>query len=302
MTLQNYLNRYNLARDIKPSTLEHYQWVVRSLDSFTGRPTLLAELSPDLINGYLLWLRDRGRSPFTCKQRRASILVLWRAAADENLATPPIARQLRQVRTPDPPRPTWLPAEVARLIDAAAVLGGSFRTLPGINRAAYFRTLIAAAYDSGLRRSDLHALPISSTGQLTAVRQLKTGRAVVVRLRPETERAVACFVAGTDRPLIWPLWSQYRTVFARQFQQIVAAAGLTGTFSQLRKTSGTEVERLRPGSAWLHLGHSSPDTARQWYINQARAYTDTVPLPPELPYAQLPADRHQTQQASTQPH
>lgn len=44
MDLQTYLTNYNLARDIRPSTLEHYEWVVKSLRDFLGRPVLLNEI------------------------------------------------------------------------------------------------------------------------------------------------------------------------------------------------------------------------------------------------------------------
>lgn len=279
MSLRNYLDRYNLAHDIKPSTLEHYTWVVHSLDAYTGHQTALADLSADLLNGYLLWLRERC-SPFTCKQRRASLLVLWRSANEEGLA-PPVPK-IRPVRTPDPPKDVWTPADVAQLIAAASVLAGPFRNM-AIDRVKYFRTLIAAAYESGLRRSDLHAMQADQVREATSIAQLKTGRCVVARFTAATCAEILAFVAGTDRNTIWPLWSKHRGVFGRMFGRIVAAAGLRGSFSKLRKTSGTEVERLAPGAGWVHLGHSSPDTARIWYINQARAYAGNVPLPPDLP-------------------
>lgn len=284
MTLQDYLVRYNISRDIKPSTLEHYQWVIHSLDSFVGHETCVEELSADLVNGYLLWLRDNGRSPFTCKQRRASLLVIWRAAAEEELAPQVKQSKVRSVRVPDPPKDVWSPDEVKLLLEASAVLGGLFRNMK-IERAMYFRTLIAAAYDSGLRRSDLHALPIKSIKSRTVVTQLKTGRCVVARFSERTEEEIADFVLGRERELVWPKWSDHRGVFSRMFQKIVVAAGLTGSFSKIRKTSCTEVERLQPGVGWLHLGHSNPQTARVWYINQARAYSGNVPMPPELPLA-----------------
>lgn len=282
MTLEYFLVRYNISHDIKPSTLDHYGWVIKSLNSYTGRETLTTELCADLLNGYLLWLRNSGRSPFTCKQRRASLLVLWRAAADDGFApaVPPTSK-IRQVRTPDPPKEVWSPGDVAKLIASCDVIAGTFRTLP-VDRPDYFRTLIAAAYDSGLRRSDLHAMRAAGIDTRTNITQLKTGRCVVVKFSEHTARQIAAFVSGSGRELIWPRWSEHRGVFSRMFQKIVLSAGLKGSFSKLRKTSGTEVERLAPGSGWVHLGHSSPDTARVWYINQARAYAGNVPLPPEI--------------------
>lgn len=290
MTLQDYLNRYNTRNDIKPSTLEHYGWVIRSVRSFAG-DVKLTDLSDDLCNRWLLWLRDGGRSPFTVHSWRNAFLVIWRSAWREGLAPQP--GEIRRIRLPDPAKEVWSPAEVARLVDFSAVLRGKFRGLR-IERCEYFRTIIQAAYDTGLRQSDLHRVTVASilNSQRMGVQQQKTGRTVVVRVHPQTLEAIRKFVDGATRETVWPIWSRRRGTFAKTFRLIVSSAGLCGTFGRLRKTSGTEVERLDHGSGWLHLGHSSPETARRWYLNPERAYDVDRPLPPPLPISPASATNY----------
>jgi len=280
MTLQDYLNQYNRAHDIKPSTLDHYSWVAHSLESFAG-PVNLTELSTDLLNDWLLKLRDNGLSPFTVHNRRNSLLVIWRAAWRDGLAPQP--GDIRRIRLPDPSKEIWTADEIVRLMDHCRVLRGRFRGLD-IRRAAYFRTLIPAAYDTGLRLSDLHHVTVASvlTGNRMGILQQKTGRTVVVRLNENTLADILQFLQLAERQFVWPRWSKRRGTFAKAFRRIVQAAGLEGNFSRLRKTSGTEVERLERGAGWLHLGHSSPETARRWYLNAERAYDVDRPLPPAL--------------------
>jgi integrase len=280
MTLQDYLTRYNQQRDIRPSTLEHYTWVARSLQSFAGN-VRTSQLTDDLLNRWLLHLRDVGLSPFTVHSRRNALLVIWRAAWRDGLAPQP--GEVRRIRLPDPAKDIWTADELHRLLDACEVLTGSFRGLR-LSRAAYMQTLIRAAYDTGLRRGDLHRVTTASVlaGERLGINQQKTGRSVVVRLHASTLELVREFARAPEREYVWPRWSKRRGTFARTFKRVTHAAGLVGDFGTLRKTSGTEVERLERGAGWLHLGHSNPETARRWYLNAERAYDVDRPLPPPL--------------------
>jgi integrase len=290
MLLTEFLRKYRLEHDIRPSTAEHYGWVIHSLERYAGSQLATHHLSDVLVNAWLAHLQDLGQSPFTRKNRRTSALVLWRAAVEDGLAEPP--RKVRPVKTPDPPKHVWSPEEISALIAACSTLTGRFRGTR-ISRSAYFATLIQAAYDTGLRRCDLHAIRCDEIGHGPIVLdQIKTSRSVVVQLRQSTVEAVQEFIAGDTRALVWPLWSDRRGTFASTFRRVVAAAGLSGHFGRIRKTSGTEVERESPGLGWVYLGHSNPDTARRWYLNQARCYGGRVPLPPDLP---LQGDRHADQ-------
>lgn len=277
MLLQDFVTRYCLRHDLSDATERHYRHVSSAFCSWHVTPFRTHDFEPDLLNEYLVYLRELGRSPFTQRQRRTSLLVLWRDAHRQDLAPPVRTDDVRHIRCPDPPKDTWTPEEVGRLVRACDTLSGYIHHC-GLPRREYFRTLILAAYETGLRRGDLHQIERSWIAPgVFAVCQSKTGRQVVVRLTDATLAEILAF-AGS-RAIIWPAPSRKTGSFARTFRQVVQAAGLDGTFGKLRKSSGTEVERLQSGAGWLHLGHTTPDTARRWYLDPTRAYGQDLPVP-----------------------
>lgn len=274
MLLHDYLSRYNRSHDIQPSTLEHYKWVVRSLESCHGCVDLTA-LDADTVNGWLLWLRERGRSPWTIKQRKVSLLVLWRAAWFDGLAPPvPPVRRLKPCRhAPE----AWTLAEVRQLLAAAAA---------DSRRPLFWCSLIRAGYDSGLRLGNLLALPaawfatkrVAMPQNVWQVTQLKTGRNVSVGFRPATLDAIGVHLAGRTTGLVWPLWAR-REAFYRAFRHLVASAQIRpGTFRWLRRTAATQLERVAPGRATELLGHASRSTTEQFYLDRSQLHE--TPLPP----------------------
>lgn len=276
MHLHDYLDRYNRTHDIRPATLEHYKWVVRSLEKRSG-PVMLAELHADLVNDWLLWLRDNGRSPWTIKQRKISLLVLWRSAWEAGLA-PPIepVRRLKPLHH-DPQ--AWTLAEVHKLLEAAE----------RFTRPLFWCSLIRAGYDSGLRLGDLLALRISQVSATLNVRQRKTGSPVAIQFRPETLEAIQAHFGERKQTeadgsghkqtdLVWPLWGR-REAFYRGFRRLVAASGIRrGTFRWLRRTAATQVETVQAGAGTALLGHASRSTTEAWYID--RSQLAHPPLPP----------------------
>lgn len=266
MTLQDYLNRYNLTHDVTASTVEHYKWVVRSFERLTG-PVELDSLSGDDVSRWLGHLKEIGRSPFTIKQRRISLLVLWRSAWEDGLAPPlqPVKRLKPLQHDPQ----AWTVDEVRQLLAAAEAS----------SRPLFWCSLVRAGYDSGLRLGNLLALRVEQVAAIVRLRQVKVGTPVSIQFRPETLEAIAAQVDGrgaTD--LVWPLWGR-REAFYRAFRRLVASAAIRpGTFRWLRRTAATQTERVAPGSATALLGHASRSTTEAWYID--RSQLAHPPLPP----------------------
>jgi integrase len=266
--LSDYLQQYNRAHDISPSTLEHYHWVLASFERLHG-PLHLENLTADAVNAWLIWLRERGRSPWTIKQRKISLLVLWRAAWLDGLAPPlPPIRRLRPCHF----SPTaWTLEEVRQLIRTAEVFPA---------RPLWTASLIRTGYDTGLRLGDLLSLQV---GQIKSnplgVVQHKTGRQVSLLLRPETLCAVRQqIMARQPSELVWPLWGR-REAFYRHFRCVVRAAQIRpGTFRWLRRSAATACERVQPGAGTVLLGHTSRSTTERWYLDAAQL--SHPPLPP----------------------
>lgn len=266
MLLRDYLDRYNQTHDIQPSTLAHYRWVIRSFERHNGA-LRTSDLSGAAVSAWLAWLADHGRSPWTIKQRRISLLVLWRAAWQDGLAPPlePV-RRLRAVRRSPQ---AWTLPEVRQLIRTA-------EQLPV--RARWWSALIRAGYDTGLRLGDLLALDVPQLGPVMGLSQAKTSWPVVCQLRPTTMWAIRLHLAGRRDGLAWP-WPYRREALYRHFRRLIAAAGIRpGTFRWLRRTAATQAERVQPGSGTALLGHASRSTTEAWYID--RSQLQMPPLPP----------------------
>lgn len=275
MLLQDYLDRYNRTHDIRPSTLDHYHWVVRSFERHNGSVDTSA-LSATAVNDWLIWLADRGRSPWTIKQRKISLLVLWRAAWQDGLAPP--LEPVRKLRPLQHNPQAWTLDEVRTLIATATAAG------------PWWSSLVRAGYDTGLRLGDLLVLTVeeltrscvfqreNSHNYVCSITQKKTKEPVPIRFRPITALAMRLHLDGrTDGP-VWP-WPYRREAFYRRFKLLVISAAIRpGTFRWLRRTAATQLERVAPGQGTLLLGHASRSTTEAWYLD--RSQLGVPPLPP----------------------
>ncbi len=266
MTLQDYLNRYNLTHDVTASTVEHYKWVVRSFERIAG-PVELDSLSGDDVSRWLGYLKELGRSPFTIKQRRISLLVIWRSAWQDGLAPPlqPVKRLKPLQHDPQ----AWTVDEVRQLLAAAE----------SSSRPLFWCSLVRAGYDTGLRLGNLLALRIEQVAAIVRLRQVKVGSPISVQLRAETLESIRQQTIGRDATdLVWPLWGR-REAFYRAFRRLVAVAGIRhGTFRWLRRTAATQVETVQAGAGTALLGHASRSTTETWYLD--RSQLSHPPLPP----------------------
>jgi integrase len=182
------------------------------------------------------------------------------------------------VRKPQPLPIAWTIAELRAILAACQLVPGVFRRT-GARRAAYLVALVLAAYESGLRRSDLWGL---TRGQIRpdgtiVLRQRKTGAPHQPRLRPETAALVLALPG--DRPLACP--ESKPTRFYRLWATVIAAAQVRpGCLQQLRRSGATHLASAHPEAVQRYLGHSSPEMQRHyvdWSIARPQQW-----LPPAL--------------------
>jgi len=238
MRLVDYVTRYALDRDIREGTVEQYRLTVRSLEKFLGRSPSVEDLQPETINS---WLRMIGEkcSPYTVKSKRAQLLVLWRAAADDELSPPP-PRKIRRPKLPE---------------------------------------LVLVTLDSALRQSDLHRLDWSQVldagGRLQIV-QRKTGRRRWVHMSEPTMAELTSYMRGFSGSL-WPMAD--RGAVTRDLRAAAVAAGLGRiTHTDLRRSAIRSVEEQQAGAGWIFAGHESDSTTRKWYLPKDLVY-DSLPRP-----------------------
>lgn len=276
--IEELLASYLLEHDLADTTVAHYRLVLEGFERWLGHALSPGDFNDQAVNSYLSWLKQR-RSPFTVKQRRTSLLVLWKAAFQMKLLGAPPGR-VRHIRTPDRVIETWLPEDIGRMLQHAASLQGQMASV-AVPKSLFWSTWVRLSYDTGLRTSDLFSLEaedvLNLQGRLTII-QRKTRHAVTVHIRPETLHLVRQMAELQVSRFILPrCWRANN--FSHAVRKFLRGAGLQGSATKMRQTSCTEVDRLRPGAGWVHLGHRTSATTQRWYLNRRRAFDDN-PLPP----------------------
>jgi hypothetical protein len=156
MFLRDFVAAFAAARDVSSGYIDQLFWAVHGLEKFAAKPVRTRELTADLLNEYLRWMRDHGRSNETRRSRRRNLLILWRAAADLGLAVEPIGRRIMRIVGCDRITLAWTFREACGLLATASRLDGCYPN--GIRRAHYWDSYIRAAWDSALRGCDLRSL------------------------------------------------------------------------------------------------------------------------------------------------
>lgn len=254
--MQDLLESYLLTRELRPSSERWYREVTAIFSAWlAGR-----DFTADNLSRFLAEKQRAGLSADYRKSLRNGLVALLRFHGDDS--------RVRPVKLTTLAHETWNDSQIRNLLAAVDTV------IAGQEDRTYWRTIIEAAYWSGLSQCDLHRLDkrhIQNDGTLRGERA-KTGKPFLTYIPPELTAHVA---SGT----IWPLRTSGE-YFRRTFRRIVAKAGLRGTFKTLRKSSGTSVERLHPGQGHRHLANSRAIFERHYWFER-----DAKPLRPEPPLA-----------------
>lgn len=257
------LEAYLLQNDLADTSIEYYRKSVQVFCRWC-KESDCAEFSAESVSRFLLAKQEAGRSSHYRASLRNALRALLRSVGCTD--------KLRQVRLVSLTPAAWTPQEIARLIAACD-------HMPEASQ-AYWQTLIAAAWHTGLSQADLHRVRLddfAADGTLEIARR-KTGRVAFVAVPRE--------ILATVRPNLdgrcWPLLTS-REWFRRTFAKVVKRAGLFGTFPKIRKSSGTYAELLNPGRGHEHLANSRK-VFESHYL--ARRHVAGKPLgPPPIPRA-----------------
>jgi hypothetical protein len=273
-TLLDLVDGYMLRRDIPDATASQYRWAIHTIGRHAGEPLSTRTISDDQVNRALLSLQRAGRSPHYLRSVKAAVVAVWRDAADSGYCQPP--GRIRTIRTTPPCGVVWTHDQVQQLVAAARMLQGEFRHLP-LARAWYWETLIRAAWDSGLRRRDLHRFRRCDLSDDFIWRQQKTKRPVRVRLRASTLARIDAWGRGR-LAVLWPLFGT-GTAWDAAWRQLVGLAKIPyGPFKTIRKSAGTAAEAQQPGAGHLLLGNTRGVFERH-YLDASQV---KPPQPPEI--------------------
>lgn len=246
---------YSVTRPIRQETARQYEIAADLLERWAGRPVRLDELDERSVSE---WLRDYSAkvAPSTVRAKKQAVMTLWRAAADEGLASEPVARRVRRTSVPEKPVEAWTKAEVEQLLEAAATIPRYHAC--GLRRSTWFDLAIRVAWDSGLRWGDQIRLPVSAIHPdgWVSITQSKTQKVATFRLSSSTMEALRKSLEQAPRSLVMP-WPGSHETFNAQVRRLVKRAKIRqGTWKWIRRASGTDVELQEEGSGHKHLGNT----------------------------------------------
>ena len=238
--VEAFLEMMSAERGAAANTLLSYR---RDLDDYgsylTGRGSSFEDASNAVLRAYLADLDDRGFAARSAARRLSAIRQFHRFLFSESV------RDDDPTGTVDGPRRAGrLPkvlseADVDRLIETArcSAEDPDLRELARV-RASRMHALIEMLYATGLRVSELVALPISAVGreaQYFTVRG-KGGRERIVPLTEKARMATNTYLAlrkeagGLDSRWLFPSFGETghltRQAFARDLKALAAAAGI----------------------------------------------------------------------------
>lgn len=265
MTLDEITNQYALIRSLSRGAAYLLRWSCQSFAAYLGHEPTTENLTDGVVSA---WLAGLTGAPATRAEHRTHILSIWRFAARRGYCEPP--GEVRRERPPEPQPDAWTPEEVGRLLAACERLGPE---------GDYLRVEIAAAYESGIRKSDLHGLRRDQIGEtVTGYRMSKTGFCHEPQLSPATVAAI--LARPGEHPLACP-WGprKYRRLWAR-LRELAGVSGRGGC-QRLRRTGATWVAVTQGlDAARSYLGHRSPEMVTH-YVDR-RYYRPRGVLPPSL--------------------
>jgi integrase len=257
--LATLLDSYRMDRGIRACTFDRMRRSVTLFSEFLGHDAVTGDLNRDNVNRWIAWLLERF-SAKSAREYRGDLVALWRYAASLDLCDYPA--RIRIVRLPCPIPVAWTPDEVRRMLFACLL----------VPHGEYLKTLLSAAYQTGLRASDLFSLEshqIAPDGTVRIV-QHKSGRGIVCQLDADTADAVRSR-GGLNPPV--GRRRVYRLIErARKFANVPA-----GALQQMRRTGATQVEITQPGAAMRYLGHSTPGLAYRYYVDASQLCRPVCP-------------------------
>ncbi|WGU39510.1 site-specific tyrosine recombinase XerD [Phenylobacterium sp. NIBR 498073] len=192
-----------------------------------GRGADLSNARPEQIEAYFAALSDRGMSPATAARRRSAVRQFYRFVLGEGWRSDDPSRR---VDAPKKGRP--LPKVLSRAeVDAIIAAAGERDGAQGLRLAC----MVELAYASGLRISELTALPLSVLARDPAYLIVK-GKGGKERLAPLNDAARAAVKAYLDvrkgflpkgdaaNPWLFPSRSKAGRLTPRRFAQLLDEA------------------------------------------------------------------------------
>lgn len=309
-------------RGAQPNTFKEYETTLTYWAAATGDPPLrsLTALHTSEFTAYvrqLPGLHGGEISPNTVRKHAAQLQTILDFAGPpsrtmrnaQNLIGPLYVERPRQREKP--PTDGYTLPELADLLAATPSVTTPAYLEPR-DRPTYWRTLLAAGYNTGARIGSLLA---ARWDQISRDRESRPWLAVPVKrghvrrvyLNPFALEAIEAMRPLTgDRPKVWH-WPYSLSYLQCQRRHLAAAAGLPPDrrlgFHALRKAMITECSAVDPLAASLQAGHADFRTTQNHYIHPGRVAAGMQNLAQPIAREGTPAhaDPHEAPQGQPRP-
>lgn len=281
MTLSEVLkNYYAPLTGISERTSTLYEYTLHSWGELIGRPPETSDLE-ELAVARFLAHRVRTKAAATAAKDRAQIRAIWEFAARRKLCDtwPSLPRIVVPERVPE----AWLADEMAKIMQSAALEGGSICGFPA---ADVWRATLLLCYDTGERVGAVSELLVGDVRGLTVLfrAEARKGRRRDI-FRDISQECADALAAVRRKPADTAIpWDRPHTCRWRILGRILERAGLPADrrckFHRIRKTTASYYEAAG-GSAQRLLDHSSPTVTRRYL--DPRIVTPGAPAPSVLP-------------------
>lgn len=271
--------------DLAKSTIGQYRKAVSRFSEYIGTPAECKDLTASSLNQFVADLQTKVTNTTAGNYRRALCRV-WNFLTENEGVPSYEIRRLRRPKSEEQPVFAWTLAELRMLLASCDRLDRKLRM--GLPVRDYFRALILAAYDTGLRPSDLFLVKwtqFSRSERSIMLVQHKTRKPHIVFLSDESVKAIENIRGERDR--IFPLtWGGIRRWMERIFEgaSVQGFVRLPGkNLGTLRKTNATEIY-ITDGEAAAaeSLGHTSGTRiVRKHYIDHRALRKYSIPRRPD---------------------
>jgi integrase/recombinase XerD len=237
--VETFLEMLAAERGAALNTLESYR---RDLEDFAGflGSTRVSDADQDDVSAYLSDLTARGFAASSQARRLSALRQFFKFLFAEGRRKDEPTRILSAPKKRQALPKVLSVAEVDRLIEAARFDAVQVHETPGRQlRASRLYTLLEVLYASGLRVSELVALPVRAAlrdARLIEIRG-KGGKERLVPLSPRAQEAMRAYVAlrkaedaFAESPWLFPSYSESghftRQAFARDLKALAVGVGL----------------------------------------------------------------------------
>gem|GEM_PF-1370027 len=277
---------YSLERAISKGHRNLILVKVRRYSHFLGHEATLHDLNAVSINRFLEH-RESVVKNATVVGERAILRALWGAAnesePDSEWYVPAKPARLRRLRREEVDVEGWDGEQLKSLMLATERQRGMFRSqaVGKVERAPFWRAFLLTAYDTGLRLGDLLRLTaeqVTAEGSIR-IKQNKTGKYHTIWISAEAVAAIRATLTQQPRKLVFG-GVIGKSCLHKAWRKMITALGMKGGTKYVRRTSGSMIERARPGQGHIHLGNGANVFTKHYRVE--RLINDKPVLPPRI--------------------